>query len=198
MKTIGLCVSILIGLSACQSHRDSVVEVRTGEGSVPAKVILVTSDSTYEIFPDSLGTARFVLSPGIKGSYASCRWGKSLIPLYLERGKNLTITMGNDRPPVFEGQGAKENEYLNSELLRQVGLNNEMEEDRFIEEVWALEQKLSAHLKEQHLDVAFTNTENKRLHYWVCSLWRQYITPFHRPSDSFYEQMEKPFRKIHP
>ena len=114
-----------------------------------------------------------------------------LIPLYLEQGKNLAITLGNERTPVFEGQGAKENEYLNSELFRQVSLNNELEEDRFIGEVKVLEQKLSAYLKEKHLDAAFTDTESKRLHYWVCTLWLQYITPYHRPSDSFYEQLEK-------
>ena len=121
---------------------------------VPEKVVLSISDSTYEIFPDSLGIVRFVLPPGIKGSYASCRWGKLLIPLYLEQGKNLAITLGNERTPVFEGQGAKENEYLNSELFRQVSLNNELEEDRFIGEVKVLEQKLSAYLKEKHLDAA--------------------------------------------
>lgn len=70
-------------------------------------------------------------------------------------------------------------------------MNNELEEDRFIGEVKVLEQKLSAYLKGKHLDAAFTDTESKRLHYWVCTLWLQYITPYHRPSDSFYEQLEK-------
>lgn len=191
MKIIGLCIGLLLGLGACQSHRDTVVGIRAEGAPVPAKAILSVSDSLYEIFPDSLGTARFVLPPGIKGGYASCRWGKWLIPLYLEQGKNLMITLGHEQAPVFEGPGAKENEYLNSELFRQVSLNNELEEERFIGEVRVLEQKLSAHLKEQHLDAAFTDTESKRLHYWVCTLWRQYITPYHRPSDSFYEQLEK-------
>lgn len=191
MKIIGLCVGLLIGFGACQSHRDTVVGIRAEGIPVPEKVVLSISDSTYEIFPDSLGIVRFVLPPGIKGSYASCRWGKLLIPLYLEQGKNLAITLGNERTPVFEGQGAKENEYLNSELFRQVSLNNELEEDQFIGEVKVLEQKLSAYLKEKHLDAAFTDTESKRLHYWVCTLWLQYITPYHRPSDSFYEQLEK-------
>lgn len=66
MKIIGLCVGLLIGFGACQSHRDTVVGIRAEGIPVPEKVVLSISDSTYEIFPDSLGIVRFVLPPGIR------------------------------------------------------------------------------------------------------------------------------------
>ena len=58
MKIIGLCVGLLIGFGACQSHRDTVVGIRAEGIPVPEKVVLSISDSTYEIFPDSLGIVR--------------------------------------------------------------------------------------------------------------------------------------------
>ena len=57
MKIIGLCVGLLIGFGACQSHRDTVVGIRAEGIPVPEKVVLSISDSTYEIFPPPFGAA---------------------------------------------------------------------------------------------------------------------------------------------
>lgn len=40
MKIIGLCVGLLIGFGACQSHRDTVVGIRAEGIPVPEKVVL--------------------------------------------------------------------------------------------------------------------------------------------------------------
>ena len=80
MKIIGLCVGLLIGFGACQSHRDTVVGIRAEGIPVPEKVVLSISDSTYEIFPDSLGIVRFVL-PVVPGRiFARPAWFMAIRP----------------------------------------------------------------------------------------------------------------------
>lgn len=198
MIRFSLISSFLWLLVACNGASETVVSVHV-EGAKPdSKIMLSTKDSVYSGALDSLGTVKFVLAREAKPGYARVNYQRMSIPVYVEPGQGFDLSVkieGRRVTPVFTGEGAKKNEYLNHNLFNSFRPDFQKDEDAFIADLEEQEKQLNSLLDSMAFDSRFNGPEKKRIHYMVYGvlpIYPDYHTYYSRDtayktSARFYE-----------
>lgn len=155
---------VIIGLMWCCNTRKTVMEVNLIGTSVMELQLSVNGNERV-INADESGFAKLVMKSEEQG-YATLKYGKDRIPLFIESGKSLSIYIYGDHPKGnmrFEGEGAPKNTYLNSLELKNMVIDYELESREFLEQL--KEQVLARinYLDSMQFDAAFTEIERNRI-----------------------------------
>lgn len=189
---------LVLAVVACTRAPETTLTLHIDGAKADAKVAVVTTDSTYAVNLDSTGSAAIVLAENLKPGYAAVKYGRAAIPVYMEPGKSFDVAlkMENRRiTPVFTGEGAKKNDYLNSPVFHEGYPDFKTEENAFITALEERESKLLAHLDSMGFETTFNQLEKKRIHalvYSALAMWPSYY-PYYaqvenfKPSDRYYE-----------
>ena len=119
---------ILILLMWCCNTRKTVVEFNL-IGSSGIQPELVVNGEEREIEVDDSGYAKLMLTEGEHG-YATLKYGKDRLPLFIEDGMTLRIYIYGDHAKGnirFEGDGAPKNRYLNSQVMKNLSFDYELD-----------------------------------------------------------------------
>lgn len=192
---------IILAVMSCNNAPKTTVSVHV-EGTQPiAKAALVTTDSTYSVAMDSTGSAVITLAENLKPGYASLRMGRVHLPVYVEPGKSFDLLLkfeGRRITPSFTGEGAKKNEYLNSDSFQKFYPEFEADEETFIKSLEDQEKAFYASLDTMGFESQFVQKEKKRIHYMLYAYLPMYPS-YHayyaklkdfKASDHFYEVLK--------
>lgn len=194
-------VGLLLAVMSCNNAPKTTITVHVEGTQADAKAVLATKDSTYSVALDSTGSAVIILADHQKPDYATIKYGRLGIPVYVEPGKSFDLSLkfeGRRATPVFSGEGAKKNEYLHSESFKAFRPDFNAAEDVFIASLEEQEGKFNAVLDTMQFDPQFTQLEKKRIHYMIYSLLPDYPS-YHayyakdkeyKPSEHFYEVLK--------
>lgn len=173
-------------LVACNGTPETIVSVHV-EGAKPeTPVKMMTGDSLYTGTLDSLGMVKFILAKDIKPGYAKIGYARKAIPVFIEPGKGFDLSLkteGRRIMPVFTGEGASKNDYLNNERLYAGRPDFKENEDDFIKALAEQEKDLNRVLDSLSFDEPFKTMEKKRIHYMVYG-----VLPMYPDYHSYYAQ----------
>lgn len=190
---------IALAVVACNTAPKTTISVHVDGAQPNAKTSVLTQDSTYSAVLDSTGSAVITLAENLKSGYATLKYGRARIPVYVEPGKSFDLSLkseGRRMTPVFMGEGAKKNEYLNSNSRFNPDFKGD--ENAFIQGIKDEEARLYARLDSMGFDAAFNQLEKKRLHYSLYSvlpLYPSYHAYYaqdkeYKPSENYYEVLK--------
>ena len=175
MGKFGGILLVMICLMWCCNTRKTVMELNL-VGTSGMKPELVMNGSERVIDVNEMGYAKLVMQEGENG-YATLRYGKDRIPLFIEDGKSLVVYVygdhakGNTR---FEGTGASKTIYLNSLESRNKSFEYELDGEEFL-------QQLKEHVAEQiyyldtmEFDEAFKDMERNRIKFSAYTVLENY------------------------
>lgn len=191
MMKFSFIAGLILAVMSCNNAPKTTVSVHVEGAPADAKVAVVTKDSTYSVTLDSTGSVLIALAENLKPGYASVRYGRAGIPVYVEPGKSFDLSLkmeGRRINPVFTGEGAKKNEYLNGGSFRAFNPDFNADENTFIASLEEQESKLIAALDTMGFDPQFNQLEKKRLHYMVYSILPMY------PSYHAYYAQDKEYK----
>ncbi|MEG1950654.1 MAG: TlpA disulfide reductase family protein [Odoribacter sp.] len=201
MIKLWFIAAFIMTIISCNTASKTTVGIHIEGANSDAKSRIVTKDSTYEVALDSTGSAVIVLGDNLKANYATINYGRLKIPVYIEPGKSFEVSMkfeGRRVIPTFTGEGAKKNEYLNSDIFKSFSPDFKADEDAFIASLAELQNKYYTNLDSLGFDASFNQLEKKRLHYVAYNLLPNYPSyhPYYtqdtsyKPSDRLYEEIK--------
>ena len=164
MGKFGGIILILILLMWCCNTRKTVVEFNL-IGSSGVQPELVVNGEEREIGVDDSGYAKLMLTEGEHG-YATLKYGKDRLPLFIEDGTTLRIYIYGDHAKGnirFEGDGAPKNCYLNSQIMKNLSFDYELDGPEFLGQLKDLIQEQFHYLDTMGFDTAFTEMERNRI-----------------------------------
>ena len=164
MGKFGGIILILILLMWCCNTRKTVVEFNL-IGSSGVQPELVVNGEEREIEVDDSGYAKLMLTEGEHG-YATLKYGKDRLPLFIEDGTTLRIYIYGDHAKGnirFEGDGAPKNCYLNSQIMKNLSFDYELDGPEFLGQLKDLIQEQFHYLDTMGFDTAFTEMERNRI-----------------------------------
>ena len=132
MGKFGGIILILILLMWCCNTRKTVVEFNL-IGSSGIQPELMVNGEEREIEVDDSGYAKLMLTGGERG-YATLKYGKDRLPLFIEDGTTLQIYIYGDHAKGnirFEGDGSPKNNYLNSQVMKNLSVDYELNAPEF-------------------------------------------------------------------
>ncbi len=194
---------LMLAAISCTTEPKTTVTIHMeGERISDITTVLNTRDSIYSIHLDSTNSITIPLASTSQSGYASIQLGRMHLPLYIETGKSFDVDIrikGRKVTPVFTGDGAAKNNYLNSEVLKKDLPPFEFSESEFLKQLKELETKQLAYLDSMNFDTEFRQIEKKRIHYSLYSGIPTYITyhPFYAktagytPSEQIYTTMKQ-------
>ena len=164
MGKLGGIVLILMLLMWCCNTRKTVVEFNLigSSGMLPE---LEVNGEEWDIQVDDSGYAKLMLTEGEHGS-ATLKYGKDRLPLFIEGGTTLQIYIYGDHAKGnirFEGDGAPKNRYLNSQVMKNLSFDYELDGPEFLGQLKDLIQEQFHYLDTMGFDPAFTEIERKRI-----------------------------------
>lgn len=136
MGKFGGIILILILLMWCCNTRKTVVEFNL-IGSSGIQPELVVNGEEREIEVDDSGYAKLMLTEGEHG-YATLKYGKDRLPLFIEDGTTLQIYIYGDHAKGnirFEGDGSPKNNYLNSQVMKNLSVDYELNAPEFLDQL---------------------------------------------------------------
>lgn len=166
MGKFGGIILILILLMWCCDTRRTVVEFNL-VGASGDKPELTVNGVERNIDVNEAGYAKVTLEQGEHG-YGTLKYGKDRIPLFIEEGNDLNIFIYGDnaRGNVrFEGNGAPKNRYLNSQIMKNLSFDYELDGTEFLEQLRGQIQERVHFLDTMGFDAAFTEMERNRIKY---------------------------------
>ena len=164
MGKLGGIVLILMLLMWCCNTRKTVVEFNLigSSGMLPE---LEVNGEEWDIQVDDSGYAKLMLTEGEHG-YATLKYGKDRLPLFIEDGMTLRIYIYGDHAKGnirFEGDGAPKNRYLNSQVMKNLSFDYELDGPEFLGQLKDLIQEQFHYLDTMGFDTAFTEMERNRI-----------------------------------
>lgn len=165
--------SLIVAVMSCNTAPKTTVTVHVEGAQAPAKTSLVTKDSVYSITLDSTNSAVVALAGNLTAGYGSLNYGRMKVPVYIEPGKSFDLSMkfeGRRVTPVFTGEGAKKNEYLNGESFKKFYPDFKADEATFLKSLEDQEAAFYANLDTMGFDQPFVQQEKKRIHYMIYSV----------------------------
>lgn len=181
-------------LAACNSMPETIVSVHVEGANPEVPVKMMTGDSVYTGKLDSLGMVKFVLAKDIKPGYAKINYEMKMIPVFIEPGKGFELSLkteGRRVTPVFTGEGAKANDYLNNRRFYSGRPDFKKSEDEFIKALADQEKDLNHVLDSLAFDDPFKTMEKKRIHYMVYGVLPIYSDyHFYYTQDTTYKASE--------
>lgn len=162
-------VGLAIVAMACTSK--TTVSVQTAGQAYPEGISLQTRDSIYTLTPDANGVTSVVLAD-VQPDYATLRCGKMPVLVYVEPGKSFELSFKeeeNNGLPVFTGEGAVKNNYLNSQPFHNIQVDYKLDESAFVKTLEEQEASLLSYLAAQKFEPQFVEKEKKRIHYLCYS-----------------------------
>ncbi len=201
MMKFSFIAGLILAIMSCNNAPQTTVSlhVEGAKADVPAEV--VTKDSVYSVTLDSTGLALITLADNFQPGYASLKYGRVVIPVYVEPGKSFDVSLkqkGRRMTPVFTGEGAKKNDYLNSKVFFQGYPDFKADESAFISDLEERENKLLIYLDSMAFENAFIQSEKKRIHALVYGSLTSYPS-YHgyysgvqnfKPSERYYEVLK--------
>lgn len=192
---------LVLAVMSCTNTPKTTVGFHVEGGKADIPVTMITKDSTYSLKLDSTGSASVVLADKFTPGYASLRYGRTMIPVYVEPGKSFDLSLkmeGRRMIPVFSGEGAKKSDYLNSRAFFEGYPDFKADENAFITSLEEREGKLLAYLDSMAFDSRFNQSEKKRIHVYVYNtlaaypLYHAYYAQVQdfKPSDRYYEVLQ--------
>lgn len=177
-------VGLAIVAMACTSK--TTVSVQTAGQAYPEGISLQTRDSIYTLTPDANGVASVVLAD-VQPDYATLRCGKMPVLVYVEPGKSFELSFKeeeNNGLPVFTGEGAVKNNYLNSQPFHNIQVDYKLDESAFVKTLEEQEASLLSYLAAQKFDPQFVEKEKNSLRFIFLDKEGKIIDAFMtRPSD---------------
>ena len=164
MGKLGGIVLILMLLMWCCNTRKTVVEFNL-IGSSGIQPELMVNGEEREIEVDDSGYAKLMLTGGERG-YATLKYGKDRLPLFIEGGTTLQIYIYGDHAKGnirFEGDGSPKNSYLNSQVMKNLSVDYELNAPEFLGQLKDLIQEQFHYLDTMGFDAAFTEMERNRI-----------------------------------
>lgn len=155
---------VLILLMWCCDTRKTVVEFNL-IGASGINPELEFGNGEREIEVNDFGYAKLILTGGEIG-YATLKYGKDRIPLFIDEGTTLRIYIYGERAKGnirFEGDGAPKNRYLNSQIMKNLSFDYELDGPEFLNQ---LKQQIGDrihYLDTMNFDSAFTGMERNRI-----------------------------------
>lgn len=201
MIRLGFVVALILAVMSCNQAPKTTVKVHVNGEKGDYNPQVVTKDSTYEVALDSTGTAVFVLAENLKPGYAQIRYGRVVLPAYVEPTESFELSLnfeGRKITPQFMGEGAKKNEYLNSEAFQRYYPDFKLDEEAFIAALDKQVEQFNATLDSMGFDNVFNQLEKKRIHYLVYGGLNSYPS-YHAyyaqlkdftPSENFYTKLK--------
>ena len=155
MGKLGGIVLILMLLMWCCNTRKTVVEFNLigSSGMLPE---LEVNGEEWDIQVDDSGYAKLMLTEGEHG-YATLKYGKDRLPLFIEDGMTLRIYIYGDHAKGnirFEGDGAPKNRYLNSQVMKNLSFDYELDGPEFLGQLKDLIQEQFHYLDTMGFDTA--------------------------------------------
>lgn len=193
---------LMLAVMSCNQAPQTTVKVHVEGGQANVKPKLVTKDSTYVMALDSTNSVVFTMAENIQPGYANVQYGRINIPVYIEPGKSFEATIkieGRQVTPAFTGEGAKKNEYLNSEAFRSFYPDFKLDEAAFIAALDARLKKCNENLDTLGFDPLFNQQEKKRLNYSVYGMLAYYPSyhPYYaQPQEKDYTPSEAYYNKF--
>lgn len=126
---------------------------------------LVVNGEEREIEVDDSGYAKLMLTEGEHG-YATLKYGKDRLPLFIEDGTTLRIYIYGDHAKGnirFEGDGSPKNSYLNSQVMKNLSFDYELNAPEFLDQLKDLIQEQFHYLDTMGFDAAFAEMERNRI-----------------------------------
>lgn len=200
MTKILFLAMLIATLMACSTASETSVRVHI-EGTGTGKTKLVTADSIYTMELDSLKSVLFVLANNQKPGYAEFQLGRVAVPVYIEPGKSFDLSLrfeGRKAIPFFTGDGAKKNEYINSEIMK-FRPDFKLDEDAFIVVLDEQYNKALKELEKHGFDTEFNRLEKARLAAEIYGRMMSAYPSFHAysaqlkdftPTDNFYAKLK--------
>ena len=133
MGKLGGIVLILMLLMWCCNTQKTVVEFNL-IGSSGIQPELMVNGEEREIEVDDSGYAKLMLT-GDEHGYATLKYGKDRLPLFIEGGTTLQIYIYGDQAKGnirFEGDGSPKNSYLNSQVMKNLSVDYELNAPEFL------------------------------------------------------------------
>lgn len=198
MTKLYFITGLMLAAAACTTAPKTTVNIHL-EGAKISKAALSTQDSTYSFTTDSTGSALITLAENAKAGYASVRFGRAQIPVYIEPGKSFDMSVKFEArkiTPTFTGEGAAKNEYLNTPANNYPDFK--ADEATFIKALETAEVEQIAKLEEKQFDSQFVQTEKRRIHYSIYSALPLYVS-YHAyyaqdadytPSENYYNALK--------
>lgn len=204
MIRFSFILGLILAVMSCNNAPKTTVSLHVDGAKADVKAMIVTTDSVYVMTSDSAGSfGEVVLAENLKPGYASLRYGRTPVLMYVEPGKSFEVSLkldGRRLVPTFMGEGAKKNDYLNAEVFH-AAPDFKAEEAAFIASLEKREAKLNAYLDSMAFDNAFNQVEKKRIHALAYTPLTMY-PPYHgyytqlenfKPTDHFYEVLKAAF-----
>lgn len=201
MIRLGFIAALILAVMSCNQAPKTTVKVHVDGEKGDYNPQIITKDSTYEVALDSTGTAVFVLAENLKPGYAQIRYGRVILPAYVEPAKSFEISLnfeGRKITPKFTGEGARKNEYLNSEAFQKYFPDFKLDEDAFIASLDGKVAAFNTALDSMGFDNTFNQLEKKRIHYLVYGALNNYPS-YHAyyaqlkdfaPTENFYVKLQ--------
>ncbi len=202
MKKLYYLAGLMVAATACTTAPKTTVSIHMeGERVNEIPITLNTKDSIYSVSLDSTNSATLQLATNLQADYATLQLGRMHLPLYIEPGKNFDIdinTKGRKITPIFKGEGAATNSYLNGDVAKDNTPALELDEKAFIEALANKEAQLVGNLEKENFDAAFVKIEKKKIHYSLYSSISTYVAyhpyygkqPDYKPSDELYNTLK--------
>lgn len=166
MGKFGGILVVMICLMWCCNTRKTIVELNL-VGSSGEKPELVVDGNERIIDVDESGYAKLVMEEGETG-YATLKYGKDRIPLFIEKDKSLIIYVYGDQArgnTRFEGNGAPKNTYLNSLESRNKSFDYELDGMDFLQQLKDQVEQQIYYLDTMGFDKVFNETERNRIRF---------------------------------
>jgi len=200
MVRAGFIAASMLAIVSCAPTPKTTVKLHIDGKQGEASPMVVTKDSTYRAALDSAGTAVFVLAENLKPGYAQVKYGRVVLPVYVENGKSFDVSIlieGRQVTPKFSGEGAKKNDYLNNKALQRFFPDFKLGEEEFMAALDKQKESFYATLDSMGFDGAFNQLEKKRLHYQLYSMLSMYPS-YHAyyAQDDDYTPSEKYYGKL--
>ena len=166
MGKFGGIVLVLMILMWCCNTRKAVVEFNLigSSGIIPE---LLVGDEEKDVNVNDAGFAKLVFTEKESG-YATLKYGKERLPLFIEEGTLLRIYIYGDQASGnirFEGNGAAKNRYLNQQMEANLTFDYELSGVEFLQQLKGTIQNRIHGLDTMKFDPTFTDMEQNRIRF---------------------------------
>lgn len=157
---------VLICLMWCCDTRKTVVELNLiGSSGIKPEILVNGNERLMEV--NEAGYAKLVMGDKENG-YATLKYGKDRIPLFIEKGKSLVIYVYGDQArgnTRFEGNGAPKNIYLSSLESKNKSFNYELDGMEFLQQLKEQVDEQVYYLDTMEFDEDFKEMERYRIRF---------------------------------
>lgn len=166
--TLLFMMLLLPAVFSCRQQRPTSIRLELGEKYAYMEMSFFVRDTILRLVTDSVGEGVMLIPEEVKVGYTGFFYGRGMLPLYIDPGKNLEITY-IDGQFSFQGEGASKVIYLNNKFLTNLGEDYSLGEEEFITFLDCSLLERYRYLDSLGFDDRFVKEEKQRLYYSIYS-----------------------------